>query len=113
MTDEEFFSTHRDRNYRIRLPSKILTKTKQRAMHYEEECDGEFRSLGDHKKDRRRLIIWRIPPDNPWYNPDKQPLMKIPMLLNADETVEDRDDILDPIFHEIMEQAQAKFARMQ
>jgi hypothetical protein len=36
--------------------------------------------------------------------------MPIPFLLFADETVEDRDDILGPIFHEIMRQAREQMA---
>jgi hypothetical protein len=102
MTDEEFFATHKDRNYRIREPVKILTKTKQRAMVYSEELEAEFLSLGPHKRDRRRIIVWRVPPGNPWYDPRKPLLMPIPFLLFGDETVEDNDEVLRPIMAEIM-----------
>jgi hypothetical protein len=35
----------------------------------------------------------------------KPAILKIPFLLFGDETVEDRDSILLPILHELMEQA--------
>jgi hypothetical protein len=108
MTDEEFFTTHKDRQSRIRLPSKILTKTKQRAMTYQEECELEFLQLGPHNRNRRRILVWRVPSDSPWFNPSKPPLLKIPFLLFADETVEDRDDVLLPMLHEIMMDARGK-----
>jgi hypothetical protein len=112
MTDEEFFSTHRDRQARIRPPSKLLTKTKQRAMHYAEEFEAEFRALGPHKKDRRRVLIWRVPTDNPWFNQMRQPLLPIPFLLFADETVEDTDEILLPIIHQLMLQKRDEYAQL-
>jgi hypothetical protein len=102
MIDEEFFATYHDRQARIREPVKELVKDKQRAVRFEDECDQEFRSLGDHNKDRRRILVWRVPADNPWYDPRKPPLLKIPMLLFSDETVEDNDMTLLPMIHEIM-----------
>ena len=69
---------------------------------YQGECEAEFRSLGDHVKDRRRIFLWRVPADNYFYNPDHPQIMKIPFLLFADETVEDTDEVLRPIVHEIM-----------
>ena len=105
MTDEEFFATHPDRRCRIRLPAKQLEIDKQRAVRYLDECELEFRSLGPHSQNRRRIIVWRVPEGNPWYDPAKRKLLKIPFLLFADETVEDRDDVLMPILHGIMEQA--------
>lgn len=110
MTDEEFFATHKDRQARIRKPIMMLTKTKQRSMVYAEECELEFLQLGHHAKNRRVILIWRVPADNPWYDPRKPPLLKIPMLLFADETVEDRDDILLPIIHELMTQKRDEYA---
>lgn len=93
MTDETWFADHPDRNFRIRVPAR------DRKRVSETEYEREFRSLGDHKRDRRRIIVSRNPAP---YGPR---LMPIPFLLFADETVEDRDDILGPIFHEIMKQA--------
>ncbi len=110
MTDEEFFSTYKDRRARIRPPSKLLTKNKQRAMVYSEECASEFMSLGSHNKDRRRILVWRVPEDNPWYSKMKQPLLKIPMLLFSDETVEDDDAVLLPIIHQLMLQKREDYA---
>ena len=72
------------------------------GTRFTDECDGEFFSLGDHDKDLRRILLWKVPPTNPFYDPKKPAILKIPFLLNSDETVEDRDDILLPILHEIM-----------
>jgi hypothetical protein len=73
-----------------------------RAAHIVGEMEREFRTLGPHRKDRRRIILWRVPSDNPFYDPRKPSILKIPFLAFADETIEDRDDILLPILHEIM-----------
>lgn len=93
-SDQRFFAQHPDRNAHIRLPHR-------------DECAGEFWSLGDHNRARRRILLWRVPVDNPFYDPVNHPLMKIPFLAFADETVEDRDDILLPIIETIMSE-QAK-----
>lgn len=106
MTDEQFFATYPDRQARIRNPILRLAASSQRSVRYESECEGEFLSLGPHQRSRRRILLWRVPPDNPWYDPAKPPILKIPFLLFADETVEDRDDILLPIIHRIMMEAQ-------
>ena len=88
-SDKNFFKDHPDRQAHIRLP-------------FEAECDGEFWTLGDHNRTRRRIVLWRVPQGNPYYKPDKMPFIKIPMLAFSDETVEDRDDILLPIIEELM-----------
>ena len=103
--DARFFMQHPDRNAHIRTPRMNLEVDKQRAMSYVGEMEREFRTLGPHKKDRRRIILWRIPQDNPFYDPKKPGILKIPFLAFADETIEDRDDILLPILHQIMEDA--------
>ena len=71
-------------------------------MHYVDEMRGEFWSLGEHDKDRRRIILYRLPEGSPFYDPKKPMIMKIPFLLFSDETVEDTDLILLPIIHDIM-----------
>ena len=91
-SDRNFFKDHPDRNAHIRLP-------------FGDECPGEFFSLGDHQRTRRRILIWRVPRDNVYYHPVKQPLIKIPFLAFADETIEDTDDILLPIIRQIMAEA--------
>jgi hypothetical protein len=100
--DAQFFKDHPDRQAHIRLPAKILQTDRQRATRYVDECQGEFWSLGDHDKDRRRILLWKVPPTNRFYDAKKPQILKIPFLLYADESVEDRDDILLPILHEIM-----------
>jgi hypothetical protein len=100
-SDTQFFAQHPDRYARIRKPRMELTINNYRNI-LRSECEAEFRSLGDHNKDRRWIILWRVPPDNKYYDPDKPQILKIPFLLFADETVEDTDEILLPIIHELM-----------
>jgi hypothetical protein len=100
--DAQFFQKHRDRRARIRLPGVELGKDRQRAVRYLSESELQFRSLGPHDPKRRRIIVYRTPADHPTH-PDH--LMKIPFLLNSDETVEDRDDVLLPIVDQIMKDA--------
>lgn len=90
-SDKQFFVRNPDRHAHIRLPH----------LH---EADGEFWSLGDHQRTRRRILLWRVPKGNPYYHPDKQPFIKIPFLAFSDETIEDRDDILLPIIETIMQE---------
>ncbi len=107
--DVRFFFQHPDRQAHIREPEKAqeVVIDKQRAALYVDEMEREFCSLGDHKKDRRRILLYRVPSDNPHYDPQRPQIMKIPFLLFSDETVEDRDDILLPILHEIMKSSRA------
>lgn len=100
--DVRFFILHPDRFARIRPPRKEIVIDKQRGSHVVDECHQEFLSLGEHKRDRRRIILWRVPSDNVHYDPDKKPILKIPFLLFSDETVEDNDETLLPIIHELM-----------
>jgi hypothetical protein len=102
-TDAQWFADHKDRQAHIREPIKQLeTDKRSHTTRYVEESAGEFFSLGEHDKDRRRILLWRVPATNPFYDPNKPQILKIPFLLFADETVEDRDDILLPIIHQIM-----------
>lgn len=104
--DEQFFSQHPDRQARIRLPRKVPTLTPQRAVRMVDECEGEFWSLGEHNKQRRRIILWRVPKDRwhaiPNHDGKTTPVMKIPFLSFADEAIEDADATLLPIIDEIM-----------
>lgn len=101
-TDEQFFASFPDRQARIRRPAKELAKDKQRAVRYLDECELQFRHLGPHDQNRRRIIVWRIPRDNPHVDPNQPHLMKIPFLCHSDESIEDTDAVLLPILHEIM-----------
>src|SRR6266436_4875289 len=100
--DAQWFADHRDRTAHIRNPVKVLYTDKQRRTFYTDECKGEFESLGDHDKDRRRILLWKVPSGNPYYRADKPPLLKIPFLAFSDETIEDTDEVLLPIIHEEM-----------
>ena len=107
--DVRFFFQHPDRRAHIRAPkmAQEVVIDQQRAASYVGEMEREFRTLGPHKRERRRIILWRIPEDNPHYDPRKPGILKIPFLAFADETIEDRDDILLPILQEIMMSAKA------
>ena len=101
--DAQFFEQHPDRQARIRLPGGPAPyRDKQRSVHMLSESELQFRSLGPHDKSRRRILVWRTPAGHPTH---PNTLLKIPFLAFADETIEDRDDILLPILNEIMKQA--------
>lgn len=95
--DARFFVDHPDRKAHIRNPGKVPMRDRQRAVHLVDECELEFRQLGSHNKDRRRIILFKT--DHPDY---LNRILKIPFIAFADETIEDRDDILLPILHGIM-----------
>lgn len=87
LADRIFFREHPQRMMRIRLP-------------VETEYLAEFRGFGYHDEHRRRIIVFRIPAGQAKrHNVD---FARIPFLMFADETVEDTDEILRPILHEIM-----------
>lgn len=85
--DGTYFRRYPDRFYHIRNA-------------YENECRGEFFSLGDHDKNRRRIILCRADAEQKPL-PDNK-VMKIPFLAFADESIEDADDVLFPIVRDIM-----------
>ena len=64
------------------------------------ENEAEFRSLGPHETSRRRILLTRVDFEHKFL-PDNK-VLKIPFLVFADETVEDRDEVLMPIIDEIM-----------
>lgn len=101
--DARFFAEHPDRKAHIRAPRREIVIDKQRATRFMDECEMEFRSLGMHDKDRRRIILTRS--DHRGMPIKDNKVLKIPLLLFSDETVEDRDDILLPIIFEIMANA--------
>ena len=95
-SDRMFFQNHSGRQAHIRLP-------------FQGESAGEFFSLGDHQRTRRRILIWRVPKDSPYYHPEKQPILKIPFLTLEGEEIDDTDDVLLPLIAQIMaEQAQVQ-----
>jgi hypothetical protein len=90
LADRIFFEEHPDRWQRIREP-------------FEGEYTAQFRGFGMHEEHRRRVIVSRIPAGlAKRHNVD---FIRIPFLLFADETVEDTDEILRPILHQIMMEA--------
>ena len=106
--DGQFFATHKDRYAHIREPRKMLVKLPSRQMKYVDEMAGEFWSLGDHDKNRRRILLWRVPEHHPAYDPKEVQILRIPFLLFSDESIEDTDAILLPIVHQIMSDAAQK-----
>lgn len=107
--DEQFFTQYPDRQAHIRIPRMVPAIDKQRRVKMVEECQGEFWSLGEHDKSRRRILLWRVPHDR-WHlikNHDGKTvsIMKVPFLAYADEEIADRDDVLLPILDEVMKGA--------
>lgn len=100
LTDQQFFTQYPGRKYRIRLPTKQMVIDRQRGSHVVDECELEFRSLGDHRRDRRRIVLCRADHRGNLL-PDHR-ILKIPFLLYADETIEDDDATLAPICFEMM-----------
>ena len=88
--DEQFFSSHPDRRAHIR----------NAAPH---ELNGEFWSLGPHDSSRRRILIWRVPDYHPMKN--RYPLLRIPFLAYADESIVDEDSVLLPLIDQVMRDA--------
>jgi hypothetical protein len=109
--DAQWFAEHLDRRAHIRNPVKLLHIDKQRHTFYVDECLTEFESLGAHNKNRRRILLWKVPHDNPYYLADRPPILKIPMLAFADETIEDTDAVLLPIIHDLMVGRQGRLTR--
>lgn len=103
--DGQWFSDHPDRAAHIREPIRQMEIDRRHGTRFTDECAGEFFSLGDHNKDRRRILLWKVPKDNVFYDPRKPQILKIPFLLFGDESVEDTDAILLPLIHEIMTDA--------
>lgn len=96
LSDTQFFKAHLDRFSRIRQPWRDVGVT---------ECNEEFNTLGPHDRGRRRIVVYRVPDDNPLVQDGRIKrglLLKIPFLAFADETIEDRDDVLLPVIDEIM-----------
>ena len=100
MTDAEWFAANPTRQARIRNPERTPQKDKQRAVRYLGECELQFKSLGPHKLEQRRLLIYRVPATED--KPFEYQLMPIPILLFEGEVIEDSDAVLLPMVDEIM-----------
>jgi hypothetical protein len=90
LDDVRWFMKHRHRCSRIRASEKG-------------EAENDFLRLGDHDRERRRMIILRIP-DGPHHGA----LIWMPVVLYSDETVENTDEVLMPIVHEFMQEARGE-----
>lgn len=104
MTDEQFFTDHPERQAHIRTPHKEPTINKQRAVRYLDEQELAFRSLGPHKPAQRRIVVYRVPPTNPLFDPTKQQLLIIPLLAFEGEVIPDTDEVLLPLIAKIMQE---------
>jgi len=106
MTDSDtmWFMRTPDRQAHIREVRKEPFKDKQRAVRYLDEAELQFRSLPTHDAKLRRMILWRVPPDNPMFDPANPQILKIPFVLLPGETIEDTDERLVALIHELMVQ---------
>ena len=91
LLDLAFFGQHKDRDFHIRLPVG-------------DEFRREFETLGMHNKDRERVITWRIPKNHP-AKQHRGNLLRVPFLAFADETIEDTDAVLGPLWRGLMDNA--------
>lgn len=108
--DAQFFAQHPDRYAHIRLPRLAPhTDPRSRQTRMRPECEAEFGTLGEHRMDRRRILLWRVPRDHSAYDPERPQILKIPFLLFAYESVEDTDAVLLPVIDGIMRDAVAKY----
>lgn len=98
-SDQQFFRRNPDRYSHIRHPWSNL------GYIGTSECEKEFKSLGEHFRHRRRILLWRMPEEHPLFGKFPHHILKIPFIAFADETIEDRDDILLPIIDGIMKDA--------
>jgi hypothetical protein len=91
--DVVWFRQRARRDYRIRVPAPG-------------EFDAAWQVLGMHNHDRRRVIVWRIPKDNPGRKLIPDGLMRIPFLAEADESIEDDDFVLRRLMARMMRDAE-------
>jgi len=101
--DEAFFTSNPDRQCHIRTPGRELHKDRQRSVRYLSENEIQFRSLGPHDQDQRRILSYRVPADNELVEKGKVTVVAVPMLAFKGEVIEDTDEVLLPILAEIME----------
>ena len=87
--DVPWFHNHPHRETRVREPA-------------DREFIEEWRMLGMHHESRRRVLVWRVPENNPKRHLVADGLMRIPFLKYADETIEDNDAVLLAILDEMM-----------
>lgn len=104
--DVSWFFQHPERQAHIRPPGKELFKDKQRAVRYLDESELQFRSLPSHDPKLRRIILYRVPPENPMYDAAKPQILKIPFVLLREDELADEDAPLLAVIHELMTEGQ-------
>lgn len=104
--DVSWFFQHPERQAHIREVHKEPFKDKQRAVRYLDESEMQFRSLPRHDSKLRRIILYRVPPENPSYDPEHPQILKIPFVLLHAEELADEDAPLLKVIHELMVSAQ-------
>lgn len=106
-TDIKWFAENPERQVHIRTPRKTPTINKQRAVRYLDEEEMSYRHLGPHDPKLRRLILYKLPPDHPAYDPENPQILKVPFLALHGEIIPDEDAILLPMLEKMMLEAQA------
>lgn len=105
--DTQWFTDNPERQAHIRIPRKEPTVNKQRAVRYLDEEEMAYRHLGPHDSKLRRLILYKLPPDHPAYDPENPQILKVPFLALEGEVIPDEDGILLPLLNKMMLEAQA------
>lgn len=103
--DAQWFAANPQRQAHIREPRKEPHRDKQRAVRYLDETELQFRSLGQHDPKLRRIILYRVPPENPAFDKDKPQILKIPFVLIHPDELTDEDQPLLATIHFLMQQA--------
>jgi hypothetical protein len=91
--DMIWFVQHRDRTFHIRNA-------------FGDEHEAEFDTLGPHQRERRKIILWKVPHNVALqFRSFAGKILKTPFLAFADEEIRDDDETLGPILNGIMEEA--------
>ena len=92
--DPLYFRQQPRRSHRLRTPAP-----------------GEFahawQTLGGHEASRRRVLVWRVPKDNPMRDAVPGGMMRIPFIMRQDEAIADDETTLATLLAHMMKDAAA------
>ena len=66
-----------------------------------------WQMLGDHDASRRRVLVWRVPRDNPYRKLVPDGFIRVPFICRSDESFADDDSVTLRVLDELMRDAQA------
>ena len=65
-----------------------------------------WQMLGAHEASRRRVLVWRVPRDNPYRKLVPDGFIRVPFIAKGDESFADSDAVALRVLDELMRQAQ-------